>query len=93
MVGVLVAGRGAVVAAVVAVALFLFIEVKESARFLRGEIGESRMGLWFGLGLGGVDRSYLRACMPYLGVGAAAGDGVAAVAVGGLGRHFCLGCG
>jgi hypothetical protein len=25
---------------------------------------------------------------PYLGVGAAAGDGVAAVAVGGLGRHF-----
>ena len=33
----------------------------------------------------------------YLGVGAAAGDGVAAVAVavaiGGLGRHFCLGIG
>jgi hypothetical protein len=33
----------------------------------------------------------------YLGVGAAAGDGVAAVAVavavGGLGRHFCLGVG
>jgi hypothetical protein len=26
----------------------------------------------------------------YLGVGAAAGDGVAAVAVGGLGRHFCF---
>jgi hypothetical protein len=27
---------------------------------------------------------------PNLGVDAAAGDGVAAVAVGGLGRHFCL---
>jgi hypothetical protein len=27
----------------------------------------------------------------YLGVGSAAGDGVAAVAVGGLGRHFCMG--
>ena len=86
MVGVLVASRGAVVAAVVAVALVFFL-IEVSYGFCWGAIIE--------IGTVGLQCAVLQlhcCCVvdAYLGVGAAAGDGVAAVAVGGLGRHFLL---